>query len=152
MQIPIESDEKLLTEYGRAFVWINTVEALLERLIWFKGKKFDSEEKISNDLEKKTLGDKIPILNKYWDENPLEKDLKNLNEDRKILAHSPVSTAIIDNGDGKKMYHMLLGKLGMNVKKELNEGYLNEITVKARSTSGQIQQIIMEEIRLGKNQ
>lgn len=36
-RIPIEGDEPLLSEYGRAFAWCNLVEQILEDVIRFKG-------------------------------------------------------------------------------------------------------------------
>jgi hypothetical protein len=87
-KLPIENDTSLLTEYGRAFAWINLVEGLLEHVIYLKAGLNRADTKVINKLmNSKTLGMKIELASDLIDSNKIRK-LRELNKFRIELSHS----------------------------------------------------------------
>ena len=81
-RLPIEDDRELLTEYGRAFAWINSIELILEQLIIFKG-NFDLIDKDLREklIERKMFGQKIELATTLL-EPELITELRLLNKKR----------------------------------------------------------------------
>lgn len=106
IKLEIENNPKLLTEYGRAFAWINYVEILLriviEGLGGFYKLKYQLENKILNE---KTFGQKIELA-KYILEPDLIKNLNELKKDRNILAHGIIEENISDPKMKKNTYRI----------------------------------------------
>lgn len=85
--LPIESNQEVLTEYGRAFAWINSTEFMLEQVILYKGKINLLDEALRKKIiGGKTLGQKIELSSSIVDTG-LVKKLKSLNQKRVVLAH-----------------------------------------------------------------
>ena len=100
LHIPLEDNQELLIEYGRAVGWINMVEFIVENLIRFKGRPPQTNLETTKDaLANKTLGQKIPLLEKIIDPSTIDK-IKELNRKRIILAHG-VAGVLVKNKDGK---------------------------------------------------
>ena len=84
--LPIENDPELLTEYGRAFAFINFVEFLLGEMILMRQKLYLGDKKERDKIKDKTLGQQIKLAKGIIDSNILD-EISKLNEKRKIMAH-----------------------------------------------------------------
>lgn len=90
-KLVIENNKELMTEYGRAFAWINFVEFYLEHAISTIGKLNLIDKNLKERLlSGKTLGQKIEIAKSILDPKLIEK-LSSFNKKRNLLVHSVVS-------------------------------------------------------------
>lgn len=142
LKIPIEENPELLTEYGRAFAWINMIEMLVEHLITYGGKPRLPKIAADNQLMwGKTLGQKIDLIETIIPSDLIAK-LKALNEKRIILAHGKTSKKVATVG-GKVMLntHLIEHKGKAH---ELTMPFLNEITEQCKKLSANLMATLAE--------
>jgi hypothetical protein len=144
-KLPIEDDRELLTEYGRAFAWINSIELILEQLIVFKGNFHlidkDLREKL---IEKKMLGQKIELATTLL-EPELIKELRLLNSKRTFLAHNAIVQEIHFSSDGEQKIGNYV--VGTGEKREiLTIDFLLDIIKLAQSLSTKLHNAFLKAI------
>jgi hypothetical protein len=104
-----DDNPDLLLEYGRAFAWLNSVESILNFVIWsylthavtikITGGIHDESGIVNQMMDDMMLGKKIKLLEKVLNKE-LIKDLWELNESRILLAHGVFERlSVIDEND-----------------------------------------------------
>jgi len=103
MTLPIEKNEKLLTEYGRVFAYINIVKGNLDIFIRCQSGLMAGDKIIYKILDELMMGKKINIAKEFLSKDLIKK-LWRLNDSRILLAHGVVSEEASGNpviGTGK---------------------------------------------------
>ena len=132
IHIPLEDNQELLIEYGRAFGWINMVEFMVENLIRFKGKLPQTSLGTNkDDLADKVLGKKIPLLENI--DSEIIDRLRKLNKKRIVLAHGVVGVMVKDK-DGKTI-NVGFTIEHKGVEHNLTIGFLRSITRECKEIS-----------------
>ncbi|PIZ93866.1 MAG: hypothetical protein COX82_01830 [Candidatus Magasanikbacteria bacterium CG_4_10_14_0_2_um_filter_41_10] len=88
-KLPIEEYPELLTEYGRAFAWLNSMEDYLNIILLIKGRFQHIDVSLKNTiLDEMMMGKKITLCEPYLSNTgKLVSKLRQLNDDRVLLAH-----------------------------------------------------------------
>ena len=132
-KLPIENNEGLLLEYGRAFAWINLIEYVLGELIYFKGNLNLANPKLAKKLlEKKTFGAKIELSRIFLDVS-IVRQLETLNKKRVTLAHSAVSEKRNSDNVAKKTGRYIIQYNNKEI--SLTKNFLKEIVELAQNLS-----------------
>ena len=140
MTLPIEKDEKLLTEYGRVFAYINIVEGNLDLFIIYKSGLMTGDKIIYKILDELMMGKKISIAKEFLLKD-LTKKLWRLNDNRILLAHGVVSEEASGNpiiGTGKLSINHKQKKYSFDIK------FLEETFKIAKETFEEIQEEICQ--------
>lgn len=131
-KLDIEKDPKLLTQYGRAFAWINYVDTSLSRTILTKGKLFYANQSIAlKIIDGAMFGQKIELAEDILKPDLIKK-LRKLNKYRTILAHGIIGNITNKNEDNNFVIRHVNRKSNVTQKK-LTTKYLEEIINEAIS-------------------
>ena len=139
MVLPIENDEKLLTEYGRVFAYINIVEGNLDLFIGCQFGVMTSHKIIYNILDELMMGKKINIAKEFLSKDLIKK-LWRLNDARILLAHG----VVIEEASGNPIVGT--GKLLINHKHKeypFDMQFLGETFELAKETLDELQEEIV---------
>jgi|GEM_PF-3790315 len=142
-KLPIENNQRLLTEYGRFFAWLNRAEALLEELIKLKGGLYGygvKKELISSIFENKGFGYKINIARCLLDEDLFE-SLKRLNTERNKIIHG------FFNFDYKLQDNENFPVIHKNKSYNINEDYVKNIIEQAKNVNLNLEKLFMTAIK-----
>lgn len=140
MVLPIEKDEKLLTEYGRVFAYINIVEGNLDIFISCQSGLMTDGKIIYKILDELMIGKKINIAKKFLSKDLIKK-LWRLNDNRILLAYGVVSEEVSGN------IAIGTGKLSINHKHKktpFDISFLEETFELARETLDELQEEIVK--------
>jgi len=126
----ILDEPKLLSEYGKAFYWINSAEALLRVSL----EQSSGLYKIKRPLAKKILGAKIELA-KHVLRKDLIIELRQMNENRKVLAHGLIQN--ISNLKSKRRIYRITHRTskGKPISKEFTVKELKKISNQAKKVS-----------------
>lgn len=140
MKLPIEKNEKLLTEYGRVFAYINIVEGNLDIFIECQSGLMTDYKIIYKILDELMMGKKINIAQEFLSKDLIKK-LWRLNDNRILLAHGVVSEESYDNsvnGMGKLLINHKHKKAPFDMK------FLEETFELAKETLDELQEEIVK--------
>jgi len=140
MVLLVEKDEKLLTEYGRVFAYINIVEGNLDIFISCQSGLTTDSKIIYKILDELMMGKKINIAKEFLSKDLIKK-LWRLNDNRILLAHGVVSEEVSDNiaiGTGKLLINHKHKKTPFDI------SFLEETFELAKETLDELQEEIVK--------
>ena len=87
MALPIEEHLEIMTEYGRAFAYLNLLDSTLNLVLSTKGELRNAHMLMVNEiLDEMMMGKKIKLAERFLSKNLID-NLWKLNDQRVLLAH-----------------------------------------------------------------